>query len=198
MNLGEISDIRTGLVLTRKKVEVGNEVKATYNLITLKNITEDGVFNDEPFEVFQSNDLLNNQHFTEAGDVLIRLNYPHTSVYIDETKSGLLVPSYFAIIKVDQSKFVSEYVAWYLNTDSVKKELERSQAGTRIPSTNKSTLGAIPIEDIPISKQQAVMKLWRLHQQEKTLYNRLIEEKEKWFNAITKQIVQGEIREELR
>ncbi|MCD8500717.1 MAG: hypothetical protein LRY71_02340 [Bacillaceae bacterium] len=76
--------------------------------------------------------------------------------------------------------------------------MERSQAGTRIPSTNKSTLGAIPIEDIPIYKQQAVIKLWRLHQQEKALYNRLIEEKEKWFNAITKQIVQGEIREELR
>lgn len=197
MNLGDFADIRTGLVLTRKKAEMGNEVKATYNLITIKNITEDGVFNDEPFEVFQSNDLLNNQHFTEAGDVLIRLNYPHTSVYIDETKSGLLVPSYFAIIKVDQAKFLSEYVAWYLNTDSVKKELERSQAGTRIPSTNKSALNSIPIEDIPIFKQQAVIKLWRLHQQEKTLYNRLIEEKEKWFNAITKQIVQGEIREEL-
>lgn len=197
MNLGVFADIRTGLVLTRKKAEMGNEVKATYNLITIKNITEDGVFNDEPFEVFQSNDLLNNQHFTEAGDVLIRLNYPHTSVYIDETKSGLLVPSYFAIIKVDQAKFLSEYVAWYLNTDSVKKELERSQAGTRIPSTNKSALNSIPIEDIPIYKQQALIRLWRLHQQEKALYNRLIEEKEKWFNAVTKKIVKGEIREEL-
>ncbi|KYD07963.1 restriction endonuclease subunit S [Heyndrickxia sporothermodurans] len=197
MNLGDIADVRTGLVLTRKKAVMGNEVKATYNLITLKNITENGVFNAEPFEMFRSNDLLNNQHFTETGDVLIRLNYPHTSVYIDETKSGLLVPSYFAIIKVDHSKFLPEYVAWYLNTENVKRELERSQAGTRIPSTNKSALGAIPIEDIPISKQQAVIKLWKLHQQEKTLYNRLIEEKEKWFNAITKQIVQGEIREEL-
>lgn len=198
MNLGDISDIRTGLVLTRKKVELGNEVKATYKLITLKNITESGVFNDEPFEMFQSNDLLNNQHFTETGDVLIRLNYPHTSVYIDETKSGLLVPSYFAIIKVDQSKFLSEYVAWYLNTESVKKELERSQAGTRIPSTNKKALSAIPIEDIPIARQQALIKLWRLHQQEKALYDKLIVEKEKWFNAITKQIVQGETKEELR
>ncbi|GIN13104.1 hypothetical protein J26TS2_29710 [Shouchella clausii] len=197
MNLGDIADIRTGLVLTRKKADMGNEVKATYNLITLKNITENGVFNDEPFELFQSNDLLNNQHFTETGDVLIRLNFPNTTVYIDETKSGLLVPSYFAIIKVDQSKFISEYVAWYLNTNSVKQELERSQAGTRIPITNKSTLSAIPIVDIPISKQQTLIKLWRLHWKEKILYNRLIAEKEKSFNAITKQIVQGEVREDL-
>ncbi|MBQ6458296.1 MULTISPECIES: restriction endonuclease subunit S [Exiguobacterium] len=197
MFLGDIAEIKTGIVLTRKKVEVGGVAKATYRLITLKNITENGLFNDEPFELFQSSDVLSPQHFTEEGDVLIRLSYPHTSVYIDASKSGLLVPSYFAVIKVDEARFLPEFVAWYLNREIVKKELERSQAGTRIPSTNKTALSAIPFEDIPIERQQALIKLCNLHQQEKALYNRLIDEKEKWFNAMSKQILQGEPKEEL-
>ncbi len=197
MVLGDIAEIKTGLVLTRKKAEFANDVKATYQLITLKNITDNGIFNDEPFENFQSNDLLNPQHFTEYGDVLIRLSYPHTAIYIKEGTAGLLVPSYFAIIKVDELKFLPEYIAWYLNTESVKKELERSQAGTRIPSTNKSALSAIPIEEIPLSQQQSIIKLYNLHQKERYLYLKLIDEKEKWFTAVTKQLLNGEIEEEI-
>lgn len=197
MVLGDIAEIKTGLVLTRKKAEFPNDVKATYQLITLKNITDNGIFNDDPFENFQSNDLLNPQHFTEYGDVLIRLSYPHTAIYINEGTAGLLVPSYFAIIKVNELKFLPEYIAWYLNTESVKKELERSQAGTRIPSTNKSALSAIPIEAIPLSQQQAIIKLYNLHQKERSLYLKLIDEKEKWFIAVTKQLLQSEIEEEI-
>ncbi|AQX53075.1 restriction endonuclease subunit S [Priestia flexa] len=196
MVLGDIAEIKTGLVLTRKKAEFPNEVKATYKLITLKNITDNGIFNDEPFENFQSNDLLSPQHFTEYGDVLMRLSYPHTAIYINEATAGSLVPSYFAIVKVDEFKFLPEYIAWYLNTESVKKELERSQAGTRIPSTNKSALSAVPIEEIPLSKQQAIVKLYNLHQKERALYFKLIDEKEKWFTAVTKQLLKGEKEEE--
>ena len=35
MFLGDIAEIKTGIVLTRKKVEVGGVAKATYRLITL-------------------------------------------------------------------------------------------------------------------------------------------------------------------
>lgn len=197
MLLGDIAEIKTGMVLTRKKVEFPKDVKATYRLITLKNITENGILNDEPFEEFQSNDVLNPQHFTENGDVLIRLSFPYTAIHIHEATAGLLVPSYFAIIKVDSHKFLPEYIAWYLNTDEVKKELERSQAGTRIPSTNKTALSAIPIVGIPLTKQQAIVNLYNLHQKEKLLYSQLIEEKEKWFTALTKKMIKGEMKEDI-
>lgn len=197
MLLGEIAEIKTGMVLMRKKAEFPKDVKATYRLITLKNVTDNGIMNDEPFEEFQSNDVLNPQHFTGNGDVLIRLSFPHTAIHINEAMTGLLVPSYFSIIKVDSHKFLPEYIAWYLNTDEVKKELERSQAGTRIPSTNKTVLSAIPIEEISITKQQAIVNLYNLHQKEKLLYSQLIEEKEKWFTALTKKMIKGDMKEDI-
>ncbi|MCM3024191.1 restriction endonuclease subunit S [Heyndrickxia ginsengihumi] len=191
MQLGEIAQIKTGLVLSRKKAEIEYDVKATYKLLTLRNISEDGLIENESFDEFASNDDLDDHYFTEEGDVLMRLSQPYTAVFIDKNYTGLLVPSYFAIIKVNEKKLLPQYAAWYLNTMNVKKELERSQAGSRIPSTNQNAIRNIPIVLPPISKQEVLMELYQLHQKEKTLYKKLIEEKELLFEGVTQQLLGG-------
>lgn len=191
MQLGEIAQIKTGLVLSRKKAEIEYDVKAKYKLLSLRNVNDDGLIDNDSFDDFASNDELDDHYFTMEGDVLIRLSQPYTAVYIDKDYSGLLVPSYFAIIKVSEAKALPQYVAWYLNTMNVKKELERSQAGSRIPSTNQHTIRNIPIVLSPISKQKVLIELYKLHQKEKMLYTKLIEEKELLFQGVTQQIIGG-------
>ncbi|MDQ0157929.1 restriction endonuclease subunit S [Robertmurraya andreesenii] len=191
MQLGEIAQIKTGLVLSRKKAEFEYDEKARYKLLSLKNIGEDGVIVNESFDEFISNDDLDDHYFTVAGDVLMRLSQPYTAVYIDKNHTGLLVPSYFAIIKVNEAKVLPQYVAWYLNSLNVKKELERSQAGSRIPSTNQHAIRNIPIMLASISKQQILIELFQLHQREKILYKKLVEEKELLFQGVTQQILGG-------
>lgn len=191
MQLGEIAQIRTGLVLSRKKAEIEYEERATYKLLTLKNISEDGIINNKLFDEFISNDDLNDHYFTEEGDVLMRLSHPYTAVYIDKNHSGLLVPSYFAVIKMKEVKVLPQYAAWYLNTPNVKKELERSQAGSRIPSTNQHAIRRIPIVLLPLSKQKILIELYQLHQKEIILYKKLLEEKELFFEGVTQQLFGG-------
>lgn len=191
MQLGEIAQIKTGLVLSRKKAEFEFDSKARYKLLSLKNISEDGAIVNELFDEFKSNDNLDDHYFTEEGDVLMRLSQPYTAVFIDKNHTGLLVPSYFAIIKVDQAKVLPQYAAWYLNSLNVKKELERSQAGSRIPSTNQHAIRNIPIMLASISKQQILIELFQLHQREKMLYKKLVEEKELLFQGVTQQILGG-------
>lgn len=191
MQLGEIAQIKTGLVLSRKKAEIEYDAKATYKLLSLKNISEDGMIVNESFDEFTSNENLDDHYFTEEGDVLMRLSQPYTTVYIDKNYTGLLIPSYFAIIKVNETKVLPQYIAWYLNTVNVKKELERSQAGSRIPSTNQHTIKNIPIVLTSINKQQVLIEFYQLHQREKQLYKKLIEEKELLFHGVTQQILGG-------
>lgn len=191
MHLGDIAEIKTGLVLTRKKAEVGFETKATYKLLSLKNISEDGMIISDSFEEFVSNDYLDDHYFTEEGDVLMRLSHPYTAVYIDKEHSGLLVPSYFVIIKVNQAKILPQYLAWFLNTPTAKHQLEKEQAGSRIPGTNKKAISNLSILHSPISKQKALIKLYQLHQREKTLYMKLLQEKELYFQGITQQLLGG-------
>lgn len=189
VQLGDIAKIKTGLVLSRKKAEVNYNAKARYKLITLKNITDDGLIDNDTYEEFVSNDELDNHYFTTEGDVLIRLSHPHTAIFINKQHSGLLIPSYFAIIKVDQTKFLPEYIAWYLNSVIVKKELERSQSGSRIPSTNQNVIKTLPVAWVTLLKQKALIELNRLHQKEKRLYIELIQEKELLFQGISQQIL---------
>jgi len=191
MQLGEIAQIKTGLVLSRKKAEFEYDAKARYKLLSLKNISEDGAIVNELFDEFISNAQLDDHYFTEEGDILMRLSQPFTAVFIDKDHTGLLVPSYFAIIKVNEAKVLPKYAAWYLNTLNVKKELERSQAGSRIPSTNQHAIRNIPIVLKNISKQQVLIELFLLHQREKMLYKKLIEEKELLFQGVTQQIIGG-------
>ena len=191
MQLGEVAQIKTGLVLSRKKAEIEYDAKATYKLLSLKNISEDGMIVNESFDEFTSNENLDDHYFTEEGDVLMRLSQPFTTVYIDKNYTGLLIPSYFAIIKVNDPKVLPQYIAWYLNTKNVKNELERSQAGSRIPSTNQHTIKNIPIVLTSINKQQVLIEFYQLHQREKLLYKKLIEEKELLFQGITQQILGG-------
>lgn len=187
MLLGDIADIKVGLVTTRKKASLPEDVKATYKMFTIKNIDSQNA----DFEEFKSNERLVPQYFTTAGDVLFRLNYPYSAVFIDEARAGLLIPSTFAVIKVQTECFLPEYVAWYMNTAFVKKELEKGQAGTRIPGTNKATVSAIPIEQIELEKQQNIVQLYKLHMKEKQLLTNLIEEKGKLFHALTNKVLQG-------
>ncbi|RHW40385.1 restriction endonuclease subunit S [Neobacillus notoginsengisoli] len=191
MLLGEIADVKTGLVLSRKKAEVPFDIKAKYNLLSLKNITEDGVIQTGSYDQFESNDILDDYYFTSKGDVLIRLSQPNMAVYIDDDRSGLLIPSYFAVIKIHQPDFLPQYVAWYLNSEEVKKELERFQSGSRIPSMNQNVLRSLPIAKLPFDKQKTLVELWKLHLKEKHLYRQLLAGKEQLFKGITRDLMNG-------
>lgn len=194
MRLGEIATIRTGLVLGRKKADVSNGIKESYKLLRLKNISDDGAIDTSSFDTFDSNEALDSRYFTKEGHILIRLNHPYTTVYIDKEYVGLLIPSYFAIIEIKNANYLPKYIAWYLNTERVKHDLERSHAGSRIPTTNQNTLKQLSIDEINLSKQKVLIELYRLHRQEKQLYEQLIQEKDTLFKGIAQQILQDQSR----
>ncbi|NLJ58148.1 MAG: restriction endonuclease subunit S [Tissierellia bacterium] len=189
MKLGEIAEIRAGLVLTRKKATVKYQIQKIYKLITLKNIEDKGVFNEEAFEIFESNDELNKEYFTEEGDILIRLSAPYTTINIEKRTAGLLVPSYFSIIRLRTQKYIPEYITWYLNSDKVKKELIRSQTGTAMSTTNNKIISSINIKEIPIEDQKRIAKIRELYLKERDLLNSLIKEKEKHYKGLTDKLI---------
>ncbi len=192
MRLDKFAEIRAGLVLTRKKAEIEYEIEKEYKVINIKNIQTDGHFNEEPFEIFESSDELDKGYFTEEDDILIRLSYPHTAVYIDKSREGLLVPSYFVILKLTRQDFIPEYVVWYLNTDKARRELAKSHTGTTMSVTSKKMISSLDIKSMPLDKQKVVVEIQKLYWQEKHLLNRLIEEKEKYYKGITDKIIELE------
>lgn len=189
MKLDEIGDIKLGIALNRKKADVDVNTKQRYSVISVKNVEEDGYFNSIPFETFPSTESLPQRYFSEKGDILMRLTDPNTAVFVSEEQEGLLIPSYFVQIKIIDKRYLPEYVAWYLNSEEMKRELRKVQSGTRVTSTSKKVLGTLEIKELPVEKQQRIVDLTQLHQEEKVLYKKLIKEKEKQLAAATAEIM---------
>ncbi|MDQ0160743.1 restriction endonuclease subunit S [Alkalibacillus salilacus] len=192
MKLGDIAQIKMGLVLSRKKARMDFDIKKKYPLVSLGNLDEEGIFNAKQFETFGSQSILDERYLTKKGDILFRLTYPYTALYIDNQHEGLLIPSSFGIIQVVNPNFMSEYVAWYLNSNVIKHELERAQSGSMVASTNKNILQGLEIKELPLVRQETITEVLELYQQEKQLYEQLVIEKGKYIEAITNKLLLNE------
>lgn len=184
MKIKMIGNMRTGLVLSRKKHQDNSKNTQKYPLLTLKSFNVDGYIVAEDLDVFYSDENLNDSYFTKTGDIVIRLSEPNTSVCIKEAFSGYLVPSSFVIIKPQTSKILPEYLAWYLNSQFGKKQIKRSQIGSAISIITTGCLENIIIKEIDILKQQKIIEMNDLLIREKSLLTKLAEKKELYYKTL--------------
>lgn len=189
MQVKDISTITPGLVTTRKKASIKFEVKETYKLLTLNAVEDYGTIDRDELSNFESVEKLSDHYFTQEGDILVRLNEPFTSIYIDKTKEGILIPSYFVKLRVNNKKFKAKYLAWYLNSEKVKRDFLRSQSGTLVPSINQKVIYDIDVPIKTIKEQENIVDLYRLYIREIELMKGLMEEREKQFNGITEILI---------
>src|SRR5690625_3449991 len=195
MKLGEISQIESGLILSRKRARNKLELEKKYKILSLNNIEPHGDFNEEELERFSSNEILGDHYFTQIGKILLRLNEPFTSVCIQEHQAGVLIPSYFVSIEITHEEYLPEYVSWYLNTSNVKREFFRSQSGTITPNINQKIIRKLQIPKLSLSEQKNITQLHQLYLRERRLLNDLIEQKDQYYQAITNKIIKEKMRD---
>src|SRR5690625_1868364 len=193
MKLGKISEIESGLILSRKRARNEFELVKEYKVLSLNNIEVHGDFNESSLESFASNDLLDEHYFTKTGDIILRLNEPYTAVYIQEHHAGVLIPSYFVSIQIMNNKFLPEYVSWYLNTKRVKKHFLRLQSGTMTPNINQKLLRDLDIPPLSLDEQERITALNQLYLKECRLLKRLIDEKDMYYQVLTDQLTKEKL-----
>ena len=111
MTIGEVAVVRTGLVTARKKKDASSLRTFEYRLLNLKCIANEGYIEKAYIEPYELSEELKEGYLTRMGDILIRLSAPYTVVMIDQPDlCGIVVPSHFAIIRVDKRYAVPEYV----------------------------------------------------------------------------------------
>lgn len=189
MKLKDIATMAPGLVTTRKKASNKYKVEETYPLLTLNAIDSNGTIDRAQLTKFESTEKLNIQYFTQEEDILVRLNDPFTVIHIDKINEGILIPSYFAKLKVTHKAFKPAYIAWYLNSQKVKRDFLRSQSGTLVPSINQKVISTIDIPIKSTKEQEDIVNLYALYIKEMDLIERLKEERSKQFNHITEKLI---------
>ncbi len=179
MRLCDIVTVRTGAVTGRKKAEEGHNTSFRYHMLNLRCLAPEGYLDLKYVEVYPAREELKSELFTHKGDILIRLSFPYTSVLIDDEKTcGLLVPSHFAILRVNDEKILPEYILWFLRRESTYQQiLQNSSGSTAFGTISSGFIGSLNIQVFPIDKQKALGQLLLLSNKEQELLYRLAKEK---------------------
>ena len=189
MKLYDIATIRTGLVLSRKKAKLHADIKYYYKQITLKSFSDSITLQTQFFDDFISIEEIDETYTSRLGDIIVRLREPNTAVYINEKSAGLVIPSLFAIVRVNDKIVDNTFLAYYLNSMEVRKVLERELKGTTISMIKTKDLGNLVLNLPPVDVQKNTVKLMVLSEKEISLLDKLKEKKQQYAQAALNTII---------
>ena len=100
-----------------------------------------------------------------------------------------LVPSHFAIIRVDKTVASPEYILWILKRESTRQKILQNISGSGAFGTISSKFfSALPIRDLPLNKQQLIGKIQLLSEKELELLHKLTVQKEIYNKLLVNKI----------
>lgn len=190
MTINDISVVRTGLVTARKKKNDSSLKTYEYRLLNLKCIANEGYIEKTYIEPYELSEELKEDYLTRMGDILVRLSAPYTVVMIDQSDlCGIVVPSHFAIIRVDKRYAVPEYVFWSLRREKNKIIMMQNSSGsTAFGTISSGLISSLPITLLPLQEQKMVGNLMILSEREQKLMQKLAIEKKKYNALLLNQI----------
>ena len=192
IKIGDISEIKTGLVLIRKKADKNVDEKFCYKVVSLKSFNENALFDDTFADEFISSEKISDEYKVSCGDVLLRLREPNFAVYIDKEYSDLVYTSLMVRIRVSSDKFDPHFVAHYLNSSAVKRALAPDVSGTTIAMIGVSSINNIKIPTLNLQTQNKIVKYLNLVRQESEISQNLRAAKQKYHKSIFENLIKQE------
>ena len=190
MTISDIAVVRTGLVTARKKKDAASLGTYKYQLLNLRCIANEGYIDKDYIEPYELSEELKDDYLTRMGDILIRLSAPYTAVLINKPElCGIVVPSHFAIIRVDERYALPGYVFWVLRREKNKITMMQNSSGsTAFGTISSGLISSLPITLLPLHEQQIIGELLCLFEREQELFQKLSEEKKTYNTLLLNQI----------
>ena len=190
MTINDIAVVRTGLVTARKKKDAASLGTYKYQLLNLRCIANEGYIDKNYIEPYELSEELKDDYLTRMGDILIRLSAPYTAVLINKPElCGIVVPSHFAIIRVDERYALPGYVFWVLRREKNKITMMQNSSGsTAFGTISSGLISSLPITLLPLHEQQIIGELLYLSEREQELLQKLSEEKKTYNTLLLNQI----------
>ncbi|WP_314300803.1 restriction endonuclease subunit S [Campylobacter showae] len=192
IKLNDIAEIKSGLVLSRKKAEAHTPSEHSYKIVSLKSFAENTVFDDSFADEFISNEQISEEYKVSLCDILLRLREPNFAVYIDKEYDDLIYTSLMVRIRVKSDIFDPRFVAHYLNSSAVKKALAPDVSGTAIAMIGVASINNLKIPLVNLQTQNKIVKYLNLARQESEILQNLIAVKQKYHKSIFENLIKEE------
>ncbi len=187
--------VESGTVLTRVRREEG--IESTHELLVLvpKAISE-GISLDSLDRInVDINDIASDRiKTTKIGDIVLKLSTPYDSVYVDEAEQGLVIPSYFAVLRgIDSQVIDPKYLAYVLGSTYGKKYLMSLSSGVVNAMIKLRDILTIPIPMLPLEEQEILGNLYSAFWQKRAAMKVYLANEEALMNTIIIDSIRKEV-----
>ena len=176
VKLSDWAEIRSGLVLARKQST--SPTQNNYKLLTLKSINPKGYIEEDLLDDYFAIERLNENYISQMGDIVVRTSSPYKAVLIDKETQGIVVSSYFKIIRSNKNMLKPEYLYWLLNNEETFKTIQKNNFGNILGSIRPQFFSDLEVLLLPLNEQEKISELNLLFKKEQQLLIALKEQKE--------------------
>lgn len=184
MKLGEVANIKSGLVLARKAADVTAKSIYKYQQFNLKSFNENGTIDRGQLESYESSEPLTNSYLTQKDDLVVRLTAPNTAVLISDAIENIVVSSHFLLIRVDKERLLPEFLYWFLNSDGVRRDIQRNITGLAFEAVKPRFYSELPLRLPSLKRQQAIADIYMAAQKELRLLEELQKQKTLYYKRV--------------
>ena len=186
MKLGEMANVRSGLVLSRKQARGSTGIR--YPLLNLRSICSDGSIDRRQLDVFDAVEHLAPEYVSRVDDVVVRMSSPYTAVLIDETSANIVISSNFIIIRCNKRIILPEYLFWLLNRPETKRAIYENTSSNMLGAVKAKFFTDFDVLPQSMDDQRKIAAMNALAIKETQLLHRLACEKERYYNQLIDKI----------
>lgn len=146
-----------GQIMSRvtANTEKGDEVAEIRKVLVPKCIHSDGTITAEDMAEESLKTSADPKKLTQVGDIVMKLSTPYDAGVVAEDTAGAIVPSFCAILKVDNT-IDKDYVLAFLNSSACKDQIRVQVSGSVMTVVSVGKIGNIVIPIPPLEDQHTI------------------------------------------
>lgn len=187
-NLHSIAQIDSGKSFRSKPEFVQGE---GVGLVQMKDVSPSGVSSN--LMKIDRNDL-NPDQLLQNGDILFVAKGNNNFAVTFRSSDPAIAASFFFVIRPDMNQVHPEYLTWYINSSPAQQYFDQHRMGATVGNIRKKVLEdlSVPLPDIPTQiKVESIYGLW---EREKETTQKLLEQKERYYNNLLADIMTNKIK----
>lgn len=171
MKIDDFVTIKTGRTF-KKAIEL--KENGEYSVVQLRDAKKDVLQIDSLVKVdIESSKIIN--CLKESDVLVISKGAIKKAIFLDDLPDNVVATQHFLVLSVKpEMPLLPAFLAFYLNSEPVKKWVEAHSSGSYQSSLNRSTLLNLPLSAIDLAQQQMIIEAEQSIKSEISLHQKLI------------------------
>lgn len=190
MRLEDIANVIAGQIMTRVTDENSNGEEVQ---VLVPKAIVDGIIIKEDLGKAVLSKAVDEDRYTQEGDVVIKLSTPYDAAYVTADDAGLVIPSFCATIRITDENLVdAKYLSAFLNTSYVRNILTAKVVGSGRPMIKITDIRALELPEVSVKDMRDIGEAYMLSGKKKATLLEMIETESKLMeNIVLESIKEG-------